>query len=42
VALLLLTFTDPDAGVHEVEWMTPDVSPEATLPRADWRTVKME
>jgi hypothetical protein len=38
-SLLLLSFTDPDAGVHEVVWMKPGVPAEATLKRVDWTTV---
>jgi hypothetical protein len=35
-SLLLLTFTDPDGGIHEVVWMKPDIPVEATAKRADW------
>jgi catechol 2,3-dioxygenase-like lactoylglutathione lyase family enzyme len=38
-SLLLLTFTDPDGGVHEVVWMKPHVPVEATAKRADWTTI---
>jgi catechol 2,3-dioxygenase-like lactoylglutathione lyase family enzyme len=40
-SLLLLTFTDPDGGVHEVVWMKPGVPVGATLKRADWTTMEM-
>jgi catechol 2,3-dioxygenase-like lactoylglutathione lyase family enzyme len=40
-SLLLLSFTDPDGGVHEVVWMKPGVAVGATLKRADWTTVQM-
>jgi catechol 2,3-dioxygenase-like lactoylglutathione lyase family enzyme len=37
-SLLIVTFTDPDGGVHEVVWMKPGVPVETTLKRADWTT----
>lgn len=39
-SLLLLNFTDPDGGIHEVVWMKPDIPVEATAKRADWTRLK--
>lgn len=41
-SLLLFSFTDPDAGRHEVVWVKPGVPVEAGLKRADWTTVEMD
>ncbi len=41
-SLWIFTFTDPDGGAHEVVWMKPGVSVEATQGRADWTTVEMD
>jgi catechol 2,3-dioxygenase-like lactoylglutathione lyase family enzyme len=40
-SLLIFTFTDPDGGAHEVVWMKPGVSAEATMKRSDWTHVEM-
>lgn len=40
--LLLFSFTDPDRGRHEVVWVKPDIPFEASLRRADWKTVTLE
>jgi catechol 2,3-dioxygenase-like lactoylglutathione lyase family enzyme len=36
-SLLLFSFTDPDAGRHEVVWKKPGVAVGAGLRRADWK-----
>jgi hypothetical protein len=41
-SLLLLSFTDPDGGGHEVVWVKPGVPVEQGLRRAEWKTVEME
>jgi catechol 2,3-dioxygenase-like lactoylglutathione lyase family enzyme len=41
-SLLLLTFTDPDGGVHEVVWMKQAVPVQATLKRTAWTTVDVD
>ena len=41
-SLWLLTFTDPDGGVHEVAWRKPGHADGSTLKRADWTTVAFD
>jgi catechol 2,3-dioxygenase-like lactoylglutathione lyase family enzyme len=40
-SLLLLSFTDPDAGRHELVWVKPDVPVGQGLRRAEWTKVEM-
>lgn len=35
-SLLLVSFTDPDGGGHEVVWEKPGTSPDAGLARSEW------
>jgi catechol 2,3-dioxygenase-like lactoylglutathione lyase family enzyme len=41
-SLLLLGFTDPDGGSHEVVWVKPGVPVARGLKRAEWTKVRME
>jgi catechol 2,3-dioxygenase-like lactoylglutathione lyase family enzyme len=40
-SLLILTFTDPDMGRHEVVWVKPGVPVEHGIRVADWKKVEM-
>jgi catechol 2,3-dioxygenase-like lactoylglutathione lyase family enzyme len=40
-SLLILTFTDPDMGRHEVVWAKPGVPVERGIRVADWKKVEM-
>lgn len=35
-SLLLVSFTDPDGGGHEIVWDKPGMSADAGLPRTEW------
>jgi hypothetical protein len=39
---LTFTFTDPDAGKHEVVWMKPGVPIAQGLERVNWTTVELD
>jgi catechol 2,3-dioxygenase-like lactoylglutathione lyase family enzyme len=41
-SLLILTFTDPDGGSHEVVWAKPDVPVTRGIRRAEWTKVEMD
>jgi hypothetical protein len=40
-SLLILTFTDPDMGRHEVVWAKPGVPVERGIRVAEWKKVEM-
>jgi hypothetical protein len=41
-SLLLLGFTDPDGGAHEVAWVKPGVPVGQGLRRAEWTRVQLD
>jgi hypothetical protein len=41
-SLLLFTFTDPDAGKHEIVWMKPGMPITQGMERANWTTVELD
>jgi catechol 2,3-dioxygenase-like lactoylglutathione lyase family enzyme len=41
-SLLLLTFTDPDEGCHEVVWVKPGVPVTQGLRRVEWTKVDLD
>jgi catechol 2,3-dioxygenase-like lactoylglutathione lyase family enzyme len=41
-SLLLLSFTDPDSGGHELIWVKPGVPVTRGLKREDWRKIDLD